>query len=264
MSVDHRQGSSSRKVSGSATSSASHKRGLSEENAAAVKESHPSQKKKKDGKFGYLFSNRCSYLHSNLTSADGLDSIRLSFATPSRTADEGDDAVPHRWQTPAELSLAAYQSKLKASVDAVAEIRKNLLKLQDNFAAIIKCLTILLDSELMDVAVLGSSYARQVACYHIHKYLNLDDESVVDALDRFNEIKSAEGAPKPDIGQEDFDFVKENKKLQTLLRSSNSQIVNGRSTLESRIDNFLEEQFTDKPTKDLQILFEWFDGVAPP
>ncbi len=124
-------------------------------------------------------------------------------------------------------------------------------------------MTIILDKELVDVAILGSSYARLLTTYHVHKDLDYDEAPVDDALRRLVDLKADVNAPALAKDMEDFDYQKENKKLKALLRAPNSTIVKNRTDLESHIDEHLEAEYKKNPTVDLKILFDWFDGVAP-
>ncbi len=58
------------------------------------------------------------------------------------------------------------------------------------YNAIMKCLSILLDTKLLNFAVYGESFVRRVACYFIHKN-NKYGELVKDALGRVPELIEA-------------------------------------------------------------------------
>ncbi len=160
-------------------------------------------------------------------------------------------------------SLGSYRRSLKELNAEVESIENHLTGVRQKFLAVLKCLTVLLDPELVGVAILGSSYARNLLNRKIHPPLDYDSEITKDALGCFQEIKDTEGTLEPEEGKENFDYRKEQAKLKKVIRGSDHLLMTSRGEVEEAIDRFLVQHVATKPTYDLKVLIEYCNDVSP-
>ncbi len=187
----------------------------------------------------------------------------FALASEDATNDDDDDDETSDLADEVVLSDASFRMSLERHNRRIEALGRHLDIVQGRFIDVLKCLTILLDKDLIDIAILGSSYVRLVSTYHMHKKLILGGHAE-DALERFQELKEDEDAPQPvSEKQEGIDFKKENEKLKKLLYTDDDELMSNRKGLEKTIDTHLESQIKENRTKDLRVLVQWLDELAP-
>ncbi len=136
-------------------------------------------------------------------------------------------------------SLSSYRKRLEEFTGDIKEMERHLAGVQYKYLTILKCLTVLLDLELLGVVILRSSYAHRLLNYETHRKLDYDSEILKDALGCFQEIKDTKGALKPEEGKEDFNYGKEQAKLKKVICGSDHLLMTSYGEVEEAINQFL-------------------------
>ncbi|KLO04688.1 hypothetical protein SCHPADRAFT_896834 [Schizopora paradoxa] len=158
---------------------------------------------------------------------------------------------------------ARLESYIKSMQDNIADVDKILMHMdfiRSNFLIVSKCLTVLLDRDLLDCAILGSSYARKLAQYRINKQN--------DYLKRISESKGnsdifKHGLPPPSPPLEAFEHKDEHAKLDHVLNASDDLMMNTRYIVEQTVDDYVENEIRTHMTNDLRVLMEYFEQLSP-
>lgn len=94
--------------------------------------------------------------------------------------------LPGRSQSAKPLSAVVfYLDALQANIKVAIDRRTDHL---NKFNSVMRCLTILLDTNLLNLAVFGESFVRIVTNHFVHKKNAHEDELVADAMGRIQEL----------------------------------------------------------------------------
>ena len=153
-----------------------------------------------------------------------------------------------------------YRKSVNQHIDMAKSIQLHMTFIRQNFIVVIKCLTVLLDWDLLDVAIIGTSYARKLATYKINKSLEYDKELARKMAEGIFVDIFHEDAPKP---SETFTHVEEHVKLESVVKGSDDFVLHNRASLDATIDRYMENEIRTRPTNDMRLLVDFCEQLSP-
>lgn len=161
---------------------------------------------------------------------------------------------------PNMYALKSYNKTMREHIVKANKIQKHMAVIRDKFVVVLKCLTVLLDQDLLDCAILGSSYSRMLSIYQIHKKVAYDNLLTQEAFEHMDVLETDFTPPE---GTEGFDHRQEHHKLKTILNASDDYLLKHCQDVEESIDYYIATEAFERPTKDLEYFFEYCDWLAP-
>ncbi|KLO09310.1 hypothetical protein SCHPADRAFT_907885 [Schizopora paradoxa] len=163
--------------------------------------------------------------------------------------------------------LTSFQNSLEDCLDEIDMIQYRMTFIRKNLMAVLKCLTIVLDPDLLNVAITGKSYTRMLAKYKNDKCVEYERGLAKKTSDGEVDVLHQGASAPPTSKRSDSETLNEKKEhvnLEIALFASDDFILRTRSAVEESIDRYVEKEVRSHFTSDLRLLVDYFEALCPP